>query len=140
MALAVSCGSRLKDCSSLGRFPLPSPCVRAIALSSRILLTLRRATMATRSSTPAKQASQRHAYQQRKARAQAKFAAKQEAEARRVEGLPVTQPHAAGIDIGSRSHWVCIGCCTDDRADVIHEFPAHTDGLHQILDYLRQHH
>jgi transposase len=96
--------------------------------------------MATHSATTAKQAPQRHAYQQRKARAQAKRAAKQEAEARRVEGLPVTQPHAAGIDIGSRSHWVCIGCCTDDQADVIHEFPAHTDGLHQILDYLRQRH
>jgi transposase len=49
------------------------------------------------------------------------------------------QPHAAGIDIGSRSHWLCVGYGTDDQADCIREFPAHTDGLHQILAYLRQH-
>jgi len=90
--------------------------------------------MTTRSSTTAKQTSQRQAYQRRKARAQAKTARRPEAEVRRVEGLPVRQPHAAGIDIGSRSHWVCVGGRTDAPSDGIQEFPAHTDGLHQILD------
>jgi hypothetical protein len=95
--------------------------------------------MATGESTATKQATQRKAYQRRKARGQARAARAQEVEAARVAGLPVTQAHAAGIDIGSRSHWVCVGCCSDDRDDLLQEFPAHTEGLHQILVYLRQH-
>ncbi|HKI37765.1 MAG TPA: IS110 family transposase [Gemmataceae bacterium] len=95
--------------------------------------------MATGESTTTQQAKQRKAYRRRKARGQARAARAQEAEAARVEGLPVTQAHAAGIDIGSRSHWVCVGCCGNDGDDLIQEFPAHTEGLHQILAYLRQH-
>lgn len=95
--------------------------------------------MAARPSTMAQQAQQRQTHRRRKARAQAKAAARQEAEVRRVEGLPVTQAHAAGIDIGSRSHWVCVGYSTDDGADFVREFPAHTDGLRQILAFLREH-
>jgi transposase len=95
--------------------------------------------MATHTATATKQAQQRHAYQRRKARARTKSARLQAVEARRVEGLPVTQLHAAGIDVGSRSHWVCVGCCPDAGADVIREFPAHTDGLHEVLRYLRDH-
>jgi hypothetical protein len=41
----------------------------------------------------------------------------------------VQHPHAAGIDIGSRSHWVCVGFVTDADSRSIREFPAHTDGL-----------
>src|ERR1700704_3930947 len=95
--------------------------------------------MATRLSPAATQTPPQKAHQRRKARAQAKATSKQEAEARHIEGLPVTQTHAAGIDIGSRSHWVCVGC-GNDNADYLREFPAHTDGLHQILEYLRHHH
>jgi transposase len=97
-------------------------------------------TMAARPSPAAKQADQRQAHRRRKARAQAKAATRQEAEARRVEGLPVTQAHAAGIDIGSRSHWVCVGYGKDGDADSTREFPAHTDGLQQVLAFLRHHH
>ena len=93
--------------------------------------------MATRPCPATQPTPHQKAYRRRKARAQAKSAAGKEAEARRIEGLPVMQMHAAGIDIGSRSHWVCVGCDNDDG---LREFPAHTEGLHQILEYLRQHH
>jgi hypothetical protein len=47
----------------------------------------------------------------------------------------VHHPHAAGIDIGSRSHWVCVGFTTDAASCLIREFPAHTDGLiHDPVD------
>jgi transposase len=95
--------------------------------------------MTARPSTQAKQAQQRQAYRQRKTRTRAKASAQHEAEARRLRGLPVTQAHAAGIDIGSRSHWVCVGYADEGPSDFIREFPAHTDGLHQILAFLRQH-
>jgi transposase len=48
----------------------------------------------------------------------------------------VTNLHAAGVDIGSWSHWVCVG--TEDAAKV-REFPAHTDGLHALLAFLHEH-
>ena len=61
-------------------------------------------------------------------------------EAARVEALPVQHPHAAGIDIGSRSHWVCAGFATDAASYLIREFPAHTAGLKAIAAFLREHH
>ncbi|HEY6546825.1 MAG TPA: IS110 family transposase [Vicinamibacteria bacterium] len=48
-------------------------------------------------------------------------------------------PHAAGIDIGSRSHWVCVGFTTEAASCLIQEFPAHTDGLKAIAAFLREH-
>src|SRR5262249_14176349 len=49
--------------------------------------------------------------------------------------------HAAGIDSGDRSHWVCVGFTDDpDRDDhLVREFAAHTVGLREIVAYLRQH-
>jgi transposase len=79
------------------------------------------------------------AYRQRRAKAQAKAAAQAEAEVRRVEGLAVVNEHAAGIDIGSRSHWVCVGFTTDAASCLIREFPAHTAGLKAIAAFLREH-
>jgi hypothetical protein len=55
----------------------------------------------------------RQAHQRRKARAKAKGEALLQKEAAQVEALPVLRPHAAGIDIGSRSHWVCVGFATE---------------------------
>ena len=52
---------------------------------------------------------QRQAFRRRKARAKAKGEARRPNEAARVEALPVLRPHACGIDIGSRSHWACVG-------------------------------
>jgi transposase len=56
-----------------------------------------------------------------------------------MEALPVQHPHAAGIDIGSRSHWVCVGITTEADSGSIREFPAHTDGLKAIVSFLREH-
>lgn len=48
--------------------------------------------------------------------------------------LPITQHHAAGIDVGDATHWVCV----DAEADGVREFPAHTPGLRDLVDWLRQ--
>jgi hypothetical protein len=56
-----------------------------------------------------------------------------------MEPLPVQHPHAAGIDIGSRSHWVCVGFTTEANSGLIQEFPAHTAGLIAIVAFLREH-
>src|SRR6476661_9070648 len=82
---------------------------------------------------------QRQAYRRRKTRAQDKSEALRQTEAARVEALPVQHPHAAGIDIGSRSHWVCAGVTTDAASCLIREFPAHTAGLNAIAAFLREH-
>ena len=82
---------------------------------------------------------QRQAYQRRKTRAKAKSEALRQKEAAQMEALPVQRPHAAGIDIGSRSHWVCVGFTTEADSRSIREFPAHTDGLRAIAAFLREH-
>jgi transposase len=81
----------------------------------------------------------RQAYQWRKTRAQVKSEALRQREAAQVEALPVQHPHAAGIDIGSRSHWVCVGFTTEADSCLTREFPAHTDGLKAIVAFLREH-
>jgi len=82
---------------------------------------------------------QRQAYRRRKARAQVKSEALRQKEAAQVEALPMQHPHAAGIDIGSRSHWVCVGFTTEAPSCLIQEFPAHTAGLKAIAAFLREH-
>src|SRR5436190_19030570 len=69
------------------------------------------------------------AYRKRRDKARAKAAEQQTAEVKRVEGLKVVNGHAAGVDIGSRSHWVCVGVGVDKEADVLREFSAYTEGL-----------
>src|SRR5262245_26882920 len=81
----------------------------------------------------------RQAYRRRKTRAKAKSEALRQKEAAQLEALPVQHPHAAGIDIGSRSHWVCVGFATEAHAGLIQEFPAHTDGLKAIAAFLHEH-
>src|SRR5262245_38478951 len=97
----------------------------------------KRRTAAAASAKVGKAAQMAMAYCRRRAKAQAKSAAQVEAEDRRVEGLSVLNVHAAGIDIGSRSHWVCVGVSADKDAAVIREFTAYTEGLHEIVAYLR---
>jgi transposase len=82
---------------------------------------------------------QRQAYQRRKTRAKVKSETLRQKEAAQVQALPVLRPHAAGIDIGSRSHWVCVGFTTEADAGLIQEFPAHTAGLKAIAAFLREH-
>ena len=50
--------------------------------------------------------------------------------------LPVHHPHAAGIDVGDSTHWVCVAG-TPDGADPIREFPAHTPGLRELVEWLK---
>jgi len=88
--------------------------------------------MAKRNSAAAEQKQSQQRFRRRRGRAKAKSQAHQAAEVRRVEGLGVVNAHAAGIDIGSWSHWVCVGAAAPQ------EFPAHTEGLHAIVAYLRQ--
>lgn len=47
--------------------------------------------------------------------------------------VPVVNPHAAGIDIGSRSHYVCVA------QDNVKEFPVFTSDLHEIARHLQAH-
>jgi len=88
---------------------------------------------------PAQAQAHRRAYSRRKARAQLKGDALRQREAAHVEALPVQHPHAAGIDIGSRSHWVCAGFTAEAASCLIREFPAHTAGLKAIAAFLREH-
>jgi transposase len=95
---------------------------------------------ASSASGPQAQAqAQRQAYRRRQTRAKAKSEALRHKEAAHVEALPVLHPHAAGIDIGSRSHWVCVGFTSEAPSCLIREFPAHTDGLKAIAAFLREH-
>ncbi len=88
---------------------------------------------------PAQAQAHRRAYSRRKARAKLEGEALRQREAAQVEALPVQHPHAAGIDIGSRSHWVCVGFTAEAASCLIREFPAHTDGLKAIAAFLREH-
>jgi transposase len=95
---------------------------------------------ASSASGPQAQAqAQRQAYRRRQTRAKAKSEALRHKEAAHVEALPVLHPHAAGIDIGSRSHWVCVGFTSEAPSCLIREFPAHTAGLKTIAAFLREH-
>jgi transposase len=82
---------------------------------------------------------QRQAYRRRKTRAKVKSEALRQQEAAHVEARPVQHPYAAGIDIGSRSHWVCVGFTSDAASCLIREFPAHTAGLKAIAAFLQEH-
>jgi transposase len=53
--------------------------------------------------------------------------------------LPIINQHAAGIDVGDRTHWVCVGR-TPDGSEPVREFPAHTPGLRELTAWLRQCH
>jgi transposase len=97
------------------------------------------ATSTPPSGQQAQAQAQRQAYNRRKTRAKAKSEALQQKEAAQVQALPVLRPRAAGIDIGSRSHWVCVGFTTEAGAGLIQEFPAHTAGLKGMVSFLREH-
>jgi transposase len=55
-------------------------------------------------------------------------------QAAELASLPVQNPHAAGIDVGDVSHWVCVG----NNPEHIREFPAHTRGLRALIAWLRE--
>jgi transposase len=64
-------------------------------------------------------------------------ATRQAARAAELAALPVHHDHAAGIDVGDVSHWVCVET-TPDGSDAVREFPAHTPGLRQLIAWLQQ--
>jgi transposase len=82
----------------------------------------------------------RSAASARRARAHARAEAVRQQEVERVNALPIAHRHAAGVDIGGSSHWVCVGFTRDDDSPLVREFPAHTAGLRQIVAFLREHH
>src|SRR5262245_34937258 len=96
--------------------------------------------MANRKSQSATSARQAQAHAHRQAKAQAKAEALRQQEIDRVNALPIAHRHAAGIDIGGSSHWVCVGFTRDDDPRLVRELPAHTAGLRQIVAFLRAHH
>jgi transposase len=59
----------------------------------------------------------------------------EQAEQTQMAALPVVNRHAAGVDAGSRSHWICIDA-NGDEAACVREFPTHTDGLKAALAWL----
>jgi transposase len=81
------------------------------------------------------------AHQRKKARAAARAEALRQAEIAEVAALPITNRKAAGIDAGQRSHWACVGFTSDaDRdRDLVREFPSHTQGLRELIAYLKEH-
>src|SRR5205809_2676391 len=116
--------------------PLPFPLSRSSSMTAPT--TRRKAPPSSPASAQEAQA-HRQAYHRRKARAKAKSEALRQREAAQVEALPVQHPHAAGIDIGSRSHWVCVGFTSEAASCLIGEFPAHTAGLKAIAAFLKEH-
>jgi transposase len=73
----------------------------------------------------------------RRAARAADQARQQAEECARIAALPVQHRHAAGIDVGDLTHWVCVES-TPDGSDTVREFPAHTPGLRQLVEWLRQ--
>lgn len=49
------------------------------------------------------------------------------------EQMEIVHPHAAGIDVGSRSHFVAIG----QSPDQVQEFSCYTSSLHELCRWLR---
>src|SRR5215510_8841509 len=118
--------------------PFPSPLLRSSSMTAPA--TRRQPASSTPpSGMQAQSESQRQAYNRRKTRTKLKSEALRQKEAAQVEALPVQHPHAAGIDIGSRSHWVCAGFTAAAASCLIREFPAHTAGLKAIAAFLREH-
>jgi transposase len=50
--------------------------------------------------------------------------------------MPVIQPDVAGIDVGSRSHWVAVPADRDDEP--VREFSSFTGGLNELAAWLKR--
>src|SRR6185295_7930343 len=57
---------------------------------------------------------------------------------RPAANMPVINPHAAGIDVGSANHWVCVpeDSVSEDSVNV-RMFGAFTEELDQLVEWLR---
>lgn len=85
-------------------------------------------------STPAAAAA---AHELRRAARHAEKTRRQAEECAKLASMPVRHAHAAGIDAGDQSHWACVEF-PSDGGDAVREFPAHTPGLRQLVEWLRQ--
>ena len=56
-------------------------------------------------------------------------------EEEREISMEVVNPHAAGVDVGSRSHWVAIG----QREQDVREFGVFNQDLFEMADWLKEH-
>jgi transposase len=76
-------------------------------------------------------------YHKRKARTMAKMENNQR---QRVNAMPITRAHAAGVDAGQSSHWVCIGFTDDPDNDklLVREYQTHTESLRQLVGWLKE--
>ncbi len=54
----------------------------------------------------------------------------------KVKGLEVINKNAAGIDLGSKSHWVCCPPVSDGK--YIREFPSDTTSLIELVSFLKE--
>ena len=54
--------------------------------------------------------------------------------ANKIDKFELLNPHAAGIDIGSRFHYVCVGANKDSQP--IRKFDCFTPDLHKLADWL----
>jgi transposase len=63
-------------------------------------------------------------------------ARRQAEECAKIAALPIKHEHAAGIDVGDATHWVCVES-TPDGSDPVRAFAAHTPGLRQLVTWLR---
>jgi len=53
--------------------------------------------------------------------------------AKRTVKFSMVNPHAAGIDVGSKSHWVCAG----ESSEQIQEFSVFSEDLHRMAKWLK---
>jgi transposase len=53
---------------------------------------------------------------------------------KKVESLPILNPHAAGIDVGSKSHFIAVGQAADD----VREFGVYSEDLHALCKWLKE--
>ena len=79
--------------------------------------------------------------QQQKRQAQRAQRVAQEAQAHlqaqeKLATLPIVHSHAAGIDVGDATHWVCVEQ-TPDGTPRVREFSAMTHGLREMIAWLR---
>ena len=51
---------------------------------------------------------------------------------KKVESLPIVNPHAGGIDVGSTSHYVCVGQAQGE----VREFGVYSEDLHALCQWL----
>ena len=51
--------------------------------------------------------------------------------------MPVIHPHAAGIDVGATSHWVCVPAnAVAEGESPVREFGAFTKDLDELVEWL----